>query len=154
VGSDVILGLIPGGTGNLLAGNLRIPPSPARAAKVLVTGVPKRIDLGRLDRDTGQDYFAVACGAGYDAVIKTRTMSEHKRRWGMLAYVATTLRFIGEIRARAPHRGGRRVVRRARLDGGGGELRRDLPAADQAAVGHRLRRWPARRAGGAGERPG
>ena len=103
VGSDVTLGLIPGGTGNLLAGNLRIPPNPARAAKVLVSGVPRRIDLGRLDRDTGSDYFAVACGAGYDALIMTRTLSEHKRRWGMLAYVATTIKFIGEIRAREHH---------------------------------------------------
>jgi diacylglycerol kinase (ATP) len=103
VGSDVTLGLIPGGTGNLLAGNLRIPLNPARAARVLVTGVPRRIDLGRLDRDTGSDYFAVACGAGYDAVIMGRTQSVHKRRWGMLAYVATTIRFIGEIRSREHH---------------------------------------------------
>lgn len=103
VGSNVTLGLIPGGTGNLLAGNLRIPPNPARAAKVLVSGVPRRIDLGRLDRDTGSDYFAVACGAGYDALIMTRTASVHKQRWGMLAYVATTLRFIGEIRSREHH---------------------------------------------------
>ena len=91
VGSDVTLGLIPGGTGNLLAGNLRIPANPARAAKVLVSGVPRRIDLGRLDRASGSDYFAVACGAGYDAVIMGRTASEQKRRWGMLAYVATTI---------------------------------------------------------------
>ena len=38
VGTDVALGLVPGGTGNLLAGNLRIPASPARAAEVLVRG--------------------------------------------------------------------------------------------------------------------
>ncbi len=100
VGSDVVLGLIPGGTGNLLAGNLRIPPNPARAARVLVTGVPRRIDLGRLDRSTGREYFAVAAGAGYDALIMNRTPSEQKRRWGMLAYVATTLRYINEIRSR------------------------------------------------------
>src|SRR5512134_1650953 len=44
VGSEVALGVIPGGTGNLLAGNLRIPPSPARAAEVLVRGHARRFD--------------------------------------------------------------------------------------------------------------
>ncbi|MCU0621850.1 MAG: diacylglycerol kinase family lipid kinase [Gemmatimonadales bacterium] len=99
VGSDVALGLLPGGTGNLLAGNLRLPTNPVRAAQAIVAGVPRRLDLGRLDRAAGSDYFAVACGAGIDALIMTQTRSEHKRRWGMLAYVATTLRFLGDIRS-------------------------------------------------------
>jgi YegS/Rv2252/BmrU family lipid kinase len=99
VGTDVVLGLIPGGTGNLLAGNLRIPNNPVRAAQALVSGTPRRLDLGRLDRAAGSDYFAVACGAGMDALVMTATRSEEKHRWGMLAYVATTLRFISEIRS-------------------------------------------------------
>jgi len=99
VGTDVVLGLIPGGTGNLLAGNLRIPANPIRATQALVQGTPRRLDLGLLDREAGSDYFAVACGAGMDALVMTATRSEHKHRWGMLAYVATTLRFISEIRS-------------------------------------------------------
>jgi diacylglycerol kinase (ATP) len=99
VGTDVALGVIPGGTGNLLAGNLRIPSMPARAAQALVTARPKPFDLGRMQRSDGEHYFAVACGAGYDARVMAGTLSEHKRRWGMAAYVATTLRMIGEIRS-------------------------------------------------------
>jgi YegS/Rv2252/BmrU family lipid kinase len=99
VGTDVALGVIPGGTGNLLAGNLRIPASPARAARALVTAEPRLFDLGRMERPTGPQYFAVACGAGYDAQVMAATVSEQKRRWGMAAYVATCLRLITDIRS-------------------------------------------------------
>jgi diacylglycerol kinase (ATP) len=95
----VALGVIPGGTGNLLAGNLRIPASPSRAARALIRAHPRLFDLGRMDRPEGQHYFAVACGAGYDARVMAETLSEHKRRWGMGAYVATTLRLISGIRS-------------------------------------------------------
>ncbi|HEY8105876.1 MAG TPA: diacylglycerol kinase family protein, partial [Gemmatimonadales bacterium] len=102
VGTPVALGVVPGGTGNLLAGNLRIPASPARAAEVLVRGRTRRIDLGRMERPSGTHYFAVACGAGMDARVMAGTASEHKRRWGMAAYVATTLRLIADVRS-TPH---------------------------------------------------
>src|SRR3954451_11319570 len=78
VGTDVVLGVIPGGTGNLLAGNLRIPASPARAARALVRATPRLFDLGRMERPAGAQYFAVACGAGYDARVMAGTLSEHK----------------------------------------------------------------------------
>jgi diacylglycerol kinase (ATP) len=99
VGTEIALGVIPGGTGNLLAGNLRIPASPERAARALVSGRPRPFDLGRMERPGGPVYFAVACGAGYDARVMAGTPSEHKRRWGMAAYVATTLRLMTDIRS-------------------------------------------------------
>jgi len=99
VGTDVPLGIIPGGTGNLLAGNLRIPPSPARAARALLSARPHPLDLGRMERPGGYQYFAVACGAGYDARVMAATLSQHKRRWGMGAYVATSLRLIASIQS-------------------------------------------------------
>jgi diacylglycerol kinase family enzyme len=95
----VSLGVIPGGTGNLLAGNLRIPAAPARAAQALVSARPRRFDLGQMERADGLHYFAVACGAGYDARVMAETASAQKRRWGMGAYVATTLRLMGELRS-------------------------------------------------------
>jgi diacylglycerol kinase (ATP) len=99
VGTEVALGVIPGGTGNLLAGNLRIPASPARAAQALLAARPRIFDLGRMERPTGPQYFAVACGAGYDARVMAATLSEQKRRWGMAAYVATSLRLIADIQS-------------------------------------------------------
>jgi YegS/Rv2252/BmrU family lipid kinase len=101
VGTDVALGLVPGGTGNLLAGNLRIPSSIQRAARVLVGGGRRRIDLGRMDREHGSVYFSVACGAGVDARVMNETASEQKRKWGVGAYLATALRVLPEVRSYA-----------------------------------------------------
>lgn len=98
VGSDTALGVIPGGTGNLLAGNLRLPVNPVRAAQVMVAGTPRPLDLGRMPREDGDHFFAVAAGTGIDARVMTETGSLQKHRWGMMAYVATTLRLLPEIR--------------------------------------------------------
>ncbi len=98
VGTEVHLGVIPGGTGNLLAGNLRIPISPVRATEALIRGHPRPFDLGRMDRPDGVQYFAVACGAGYDARVMAATTSERKRRWKIGAYLATTFTLLGELR--------------------------------------------------------
>jgi diacylglycerol kinase family enzyme len=60
---------------------------------------PRLFDLGRMERPSGAQYFAVACGAGYDARVMAATMAENKRRWGMGAYAATTLRLMSELRS-------------------------------------------------------
>jgi len=97
VGKDVPVGLIPGGTGNLLAGNLRLPRTAAAAARVAATGVPKRIDLGLMQLDDGDHHFAVACGAGFDAQLMGAS-EEAKRRWRMGAYVAQGWDTIADIK--------------------------------------------------------
>lgn len=99
VGTEIPIGLIAGGTGNLFARNLRLPTDPVRAARVIVRGSPQPYDLGRMVSASGEQYFAVACGAGYDARVMTATVSRDKRRWGMLAYVATTFRLLGHLRS-------------------------------------------------------
>ena len=92
--SKVALGVIPTGTGNLLAGNLRIPVGPGRvkdALAVILDGRRRRIDLGRATVDGSTHVFAVACGIGFDAEVMDRTDPGQKRRWGRLAYLANAI---------------------------------------------------------------
>ena len=97
VGTGVPLALIPGGTGNLLAGNLRIPGNPTSAARILMTGRRRIIDLGRVILPDGVHYFGVACGAGIDARVMGETAAANKRRWGIGAYFATTFRVLPDL---------------------------------------------------------
>lgn len=99
VGGDVPLGLVAGGTGNLLVGNLRLPRQPAAAARAILTGTPLRLDLGRVDRVDGLHYFAVCCGAGFDAALMARTPSEAKWRWRMMAYIAEGIAVLPHVRS-------------------------------------------------------
>ena len=103
VGARTALGVLPGGTGNLLAGNLRIPTDPARAARTLLHARPRPFDLGRIARADGVHYFAVAAGAGVDAQVMAETRSSEKRKWGMGAYIATALRILPDIRSQVYH---------------------------------------------------
>lgn len=97
-GHGVPLALIPGGTGNLLAGNLRVPRDPAKAALVIARGVPRTIDLGSVARADGTHYFAVVSGAGFDAEWMASTTTEAKRRWKFAAYVAQGWGKISDVR--------------------------------------------------------
>lgn len=103
VGTGIPIGLVPGGTGNLLAGNLRLPRNAAKAARALLTARPHPIDLGVVDRPDGAHYFAVASGTGFDAELMAETSAAAKRRWKFGAYVARALAKLGQVRS-ARHR--------------------------------------------------
>ena len=63
-GTGVALGIVPAGTGNLLASNLGIPKRRDHATKTLLAGRRRRIDLGRVSVGDANHDFAVACGVG------------------------------------------------------------------------------------------
>ena len=96
-GTKVALGIIPMGTGNLLAGNLGIPKGVEDAVQVLVDGGRRRIDLGRLTADGKRTMFAVACGIGFDADVMATTGRGEKEHLGKLAYVASAIRRQGQV---------------------------------------------------------
>lgn len=83
------VGIIPGGTGNLVARALGVPLDPERAVRWLAMGRAVTMDLGLLD---GGRYFAFAAGVGVDARMIAETGAAAKQRFGLLAYATTATR--------------------------------------------------------------
>jgi YegS/Rv2252/BmrU family lipid kinase len=77
------IGVLAGGTGNLLARALGIPLSIDKAVPALLGGDELLVDLGRLDNERR---FAIAAGVGIDAAMIAETPGWLKRRLGALAY--------------------------------------------------------------------
>lgn len=95
-GTRTPLGLLPAGTGNLLARNLGLPlESPDRALHIALTGVDRPIDVGRLvldgDEESARAFFVMA-GMGFDAHIMASAPEHLKKRMGWPAYVVSIVR--------------------------------------------------------------
>lgn len=82
-GSETPLAIIPRGTANQVARNLRIPDGIEEAVAVAVTGTPAAVDLGRV----GDRIFALVAGAGFDAAVMGTATRDLKERWGFGAYI-------------------------------------------------------------------
>lgn len=86
-GSDIPFGLIPAGTGNLLAKNLGIPLDEQAALELAFEGEDHRIDLVTVSADGGEpEYFCVMAGIGVDAAIISSTNPDLKKAVGSAAY--------------------------------------------------------------------
>jgi diacylglycerol kinase (ATP) len=95
-GRNAALGIIPLGTANAMAHDLRLPLNPAGAARALLTAVPKRIAVAKIDfRDFNNlpsfRYFTVAAGVGVDAHLFYKLNRLMKDRMGMMAYYSKAL---------------------------------------------------------------
>jgi len=94
VGTQTPIGLLPGGTGNLLARNLNLPVDALDAAlKVALNGQNKRVDVGRILVDQSGEHerpeehiFLVMAGIGFDAAIMVDAPERLKNTVGPLAY--------------------------------------------------------------------
>lgn len=88
------LGILPGGTANDLARTLGLPLDMIGAAKIIVAGRTKAIDVGDVN---GKPFFNVA-SLGLSARLADRLSRETKRRWGRLAYALTATEVLIEAR--------------------------------------------------------
>jgi len=93
VSGSASLGIIPLGTANSLAHDLRIPQDAASAARAALAARPRRIALGKLRYldfagNQSSRYFIVAAGVGVDAHLFYKLNLMLKGRLGMTAYYA------------------------------------------------------------------
>ena len=137
-GHSTALGILPLGTVNVWARETRIPLSLPDAARVLLYGVRRRVDLGR----AGNRYFLMMAGVGFDAEVAQRVERSVLKRIGlkMLDYL-TTVGVLGvthkPVLVRIKHDGKRReisslmlVVGNTRLYGGALTFTRHAVADD------------------------
>ena len=117
IDTDTPMGLLPGGTGNLLARNLGVPiDSIEEALTVALTGRDDRIDVGTINvvtpggtQDTEHDYyFLVMAGMGFDATVMADAPEKLKAQFGWPAYVVAGMK----------HLNGKRFDVEVSIDGG------------------------------------
>ncbi len=150
-GTGVPLGVVPIGTGNLLARNLGLPADLSAALEVALTGRDQPIDAGTANGSL----FVVMAGLGLDARMLGDASEPLKKRLGWAAYAISMIRHLRDRPARVTLTadGGRPVRLRASalIVGNVGWLRGGVPLLPDArpddgmldAVALRARGWGA-----------
>lgn len=133
-GSGVPLGILPSGTGNLLARNLGIPVNDLDAAlAVALSGTDRKIDVASLtlempsgEEPARHESFLVMAGLGFDAEVMASVGPRLKQRVGWWAYVVAGARLLRgqQIKITIEMDGGPALHRRVRsvIVGNCGEL--------------------------------
>jgi diacylglycerol kinase (ATP) len=97
-GSSVPLGIIPFGTGNVLAQNLKVPKDPVAAAHWILRSRPSPVPLGKITCCTPEGrqswLFAMAAGMGMHAALMSEARRSGKSRVGRAAYFAAGGRLL------------------------------------------------------------
>lgn len=102
--TGVAVGVIPLGTGNLLARNIGIPLHKGDAIETAFNGQDRAVDLATfrgpdsVDNDAEPTYtdtsFMVMAGLGLDAAIMTGVEDDMKAKMGWLAYVVSAFKQV------------------------------------------------------------
>jgi diacylglycerol kinase family enzyme len=96
--SKVVVGIVPLGTGNVVASDQGISWDPATAIRQQLEFQPRRIAAGKLEyraRGTGEKkvrYFTAMAGAGVDAEMAYRISAQGKSTYGLFAYYFEMIR--------------------------------------------------------------
>lgn len=91
-GTAAALGVLPGGTANLLALALGLPRDPVAAAAALAAAEVRAFDVGLVAGEAGEHPFLMMVSAGLDATVLAALDVELKWRYGEAAIVWQGLR--------------------------------------------------------------
>jgi diacylglycerol kinase family enzyme len=97
-GSGAALGIVPLGTANALARNLRIPLDPLSAVAYLLRQEPRRVALGEVETAQGARYFVQMAGCGPDGALIHTLPAAAKAGLGRMAYYAHAVRLFATRR--------------------------------------------------------
>ena len=97
-GSKARLAIIPRGTANVLARELKLPLNDEHATAVVARGNSRRIHLGlAIDQATGaRRYFVLMAGIGLDASVVRRVQPRLKKRIGKGAFWLSGLSHLAD----------------------------------------------------------
>ncbi|MER2534310.1 MAG: lipid kinase [Rhizobiaceae bacterium] len=113
------LGVLPLGTANDFARTVGIPPDPVEAARLIVAGDTRPIDLGEVN---GHLFFNVA-SIGFSAELAAELTEKAKKRFGVLGYGIVAMRLLLRSRlftARLEHDDMRETIRTMQVSVGNG----------------------------------
>jgi YegS/Rv2252/BmrU family lipid kinase len=138
-GTGIPVGIIPAGTGNLLARNLDIPLYLRAAIDVALSGQDRAIDLVEVSGDDMEDtHFLVMAGMGLDAAIMEGVNEQIKQKVGWFAYVLSGLKAMMSpvVRLEISIDGEEPTTHRARtvVIGNVGYLQAGMPLLPDAAI--------------------
>ena len=99
--SGIPVGLVPAGTGNLLARNLDLPLEEVEAIELDLGGQVRLMDLVRITvDDRPPEHFAVMAGIGIDAMMMDETNEDLKDKVGSAAYFVAAGKALGRLPVR------------------------------------------------------
>lgn len=138
-GTGIPVGIVPAGTGNLLARNLAIPLFIRAAIDIALTGQDRAIDMVAVSGDGIEDtHFMVMAGMGFDAAIMEGVNEDIKKKVGWLAYVWSGLKSLmfPSTKVEISIDGGEWTKHRARtiVVGNVGYLQAGMPLLPDAAI--------------------
>ena len=138
-GTGIPVGIIPAGTGNLLARNLSLPLYLRAAIDVALTGQDRAVDMVEVSGDGMEDsHFLVMAGMGFDAAIMDGVNEDLKKRVGWIAYVLSALKALmfPAVKVQISVDGGEFTKHRARtiVVGNVGTLTAGMPLLPDAQI--------------------